>query len=106
MLLASNWKLGNEGETCNDVCSKMGRICNMERQSLLNTNDLVQQKMLEAGHTCKGFREPSNIAGAPFSTNQIANDCTPIEKGTVSQCDTNEYMENRALCYCDIAEGI
>ena len=77
----------------------------MERQSLLNTNDLVQQKMLEAGHTCKGFREPTSIAGAPFSTNQN-NDCAPIEKGTLSQCDSNEYMEYRALCYCEIAQGI
>ena len=81
----------------------MGHICNMERQSLLDTNDLVQQKMMEAGHTCKGFREPSNIAGAPFSTN--GNDCAPIEKGALSQCDSNEYMENRALCYCEIAQG-
>ena len=77
----------------------------MEKQSSVTTNERIQQFMLKAGHACKGFRAPTNAAGAPFSTNQVDSDCAPIKNGSLSQCDAKEYSEYKALCFCEEAKG-
>merc|ERR1711994_935084 len=35
-----NWFLGARGKTCEETCSKFGRVCNAAKQSMLTTNEL------------------------------------------------------------------
>ena len=72
------WILGKFGETCQQVCNRNGRICNVEKQSSLITNQLVVEKMAEAGYTCKGFHHLINF-GIPFSSGQDGQDCGPMD---------------------------
>ena len=101
-LLATNWVLATANGTCDEVCSEVGRKCNSERQSTLITNELVAEKMLEAGHVCKGyFAKCRSYAGAPFSTGR-SDDCVPICQGTKSVCNANGSPSgHRPLCYCE-----
>ena len=101
-LLATNWVLATANGTCDEVCSEVGRKCNSERQSTLITNELVAEKMLEAGHICKGYHDCRTYAGAPFSTGR-SDDCAPICQGTKSVCNENHAIGDghRPLCYCE-----
>ena len=102
--LKGNWILGDRGKTCDETCSKIGRVCNAAKQSMLTTNELVQEKMKEAGYTCKGFHGSRGYAGTPFSTGRKNDDCAPISKNGISVCDANKYGSkngHRALCYCE-----
>ena len=99
-----NWFLGDRGKTCDDTCSKIGRVCNAAKQSMLTTNKLVQEKMQEAGYTCKGFHGSRSYAGTPFSTGRKNDDCAPISKIGKLVCNANKYGNkhgHRALCYCE-----
>ena len=83
------------------MCSRIGGICNIDAQSSLTTNELVAEKMLEAGYTCKGFHGSRGYAGTPFATGR-SDDCAPITTGTKSTCDTKPaYSYHRSLCFCE-----
>ena len=94
------WILGEPGETCQQVCNKKGQYCNAEMQSTLTTNELLAEKMAEAGYTCKGFHGARNYAGSPFSTGRN-DDCGPMTSGSKSVCDGQSYSSHRSLCYCE-----
>ena len=94
------WILGESAETCNQVCSKTGRYCNAEKQSALISDQLVAEKMAEAGYTCKGFHGARGYPGTPFSTGR-KDDCGPLIPGSKAVCDGNRDPGHRALCYCD-----
>ena len=78
----------------------MGRYCNAEKQSALTSNQLVAEKMAEAGYKCKGFVGARGYPGTPFSTGRN-DDCAPLISGSKSVCDGNQNPGHRALCYCD-----
>jgi len=94
------WILGEPGETCQQVCDKKGQYCNDERQSTLTTNQLVAEKMAEAGYTCKGFHGARDYPGTPFSTGRN-DDCAPMTPGSKSVCNGQTSPSHRSLCYCD-----
>ena len=104
-----NWVLGEPALTCNEVCSKTGRYCNSNVQSNLITDDLVAEKMLEAGYTCKKFFAACrSYAGTPFF-HPNGDECVPICPGSRSVCNGNlgvvgpdtGYYGARALCFCE-----
>ena len=97
---AGPWILGESGETCNQVCSKVGRYCNDEKQSAIISNQLVAEKMAEAGYKCKGFHGARGYPGTPFSTGR-KDDCAPLIPGSKAVCDRNIDRKHRPLCYCD-----
>ena len=68
---------------------------------MLTTNELVEEKMKEAGHICLGFHPPREYAGAPFSTGRQDENCAPITDGKQSVCDANKDPSHRALCCCE-----
>ena len=49
------WVKGANGQTCNEVCQTIGKVCNSGMQSSLNTNDKVKEAFKQAGYTCKSF---------------------------------------------------
>ena len=112
------------GLTCAKICSETGRFCNAAKQSLLNTNEIMKEKMKEAGHICEHFMPPRGIAGAPYlqhyhkksvptvpPTYVYKKVCVPISEGAESVCDehidhplsvSDEYPHLRlSLCYCE-----
>ena len=94
-----NWILGENGETCQSVCNKTGRICNQVEQSKLTSAELLEKAMLKAGHTCNSIGGHREYDGTPYVSS--ANDaCTYLTNGTTSVCDGNRYGHHRALCYC------
>ena len=85
------------------MCNKKGRYCNDEKQSALTTNELVAEKMAEAGYTCNGFHGARDYPGTPFSTGRN-DDCAPITPGSKSVCNGQHNSKHRSLCYCDIGK--
>ena len=97
----TNWVLGELGATCEETCVKSGRTCNAEEQSKIDTEELIAEKMNEAGFTCVKFQFGRPYAGAPL-LNEKTGECTPIQKGFKSVCnDINFPDKNRALCFCE-----
>merc|ERR1712088_492277 len=98
-----NWFKGENGQTCNEVCQAVGKQCNAEMQSSLDTNEKVAAAFLQTGYTCKSFvPNGREYAGTPFSTGRPGDDCCPmISGGKNSVCDGNAYDHHAALCYCN-----
>ena len=102
----SPWVLGENGETCNTVCSKTGRFCNQDEQSKITTGELLINAMLQAGHTCSGAKAIGghrDYPGTPFSTGLERgrqDDCYYLTDGATSSCTGNDFVYHRALCYC------
>ena len=100
------WVLGNEGDSCEETCSKTESVCNTNAQSNLTTNELISKKMLEAGYECRTFFEPIRYIQAPLadplnpSGNSNAMHCGAIAVGTESICDISVTKGIRRLCYC------
>ena len=78
----------------------MGRYCNDEKQSAIISNQLVAEKMAEAGYECKGFVGGRSYPGTPFSTGRT-DDCAHLIPGSKSVCDGNRNSGHRPLCHCD-----
>ena len=95
-----NWILGENGETCQSVCNKTGRICNQAEQSKLTSPELLAKAMLEAGHTCSIIKDHRDYAGTPFYSSS-SDGCVYLTPGATSVCDSISYGHHRALCYCN-----
>ena len=97
-----NWIKGESGQTCNEVCQAVGKQCNAEAQSSLDTNEKVAAAFLEAGYTCKSFvPNGRDYAGTPFSTGRSRDDCAPMKtSGKKSVCNGNRNRWHAPLCFC------
>ena len=96
-----NWIKGENGQTCNEVCQAVGKQCNAEAQSSLDTNEKVAAAFLEAGYTCKSFvPNGRDYAGTPFSTGRGGDDCCRMRSGGKSVCDGNAVYYHAPLCNC------
>jgi len=93
------WVKGGNGQSCDTVCSAIGKYCDAAKQSTLTTNELVRDAFAAAGYTCKGFHGARGYAGSPFSTGRN-EDCAPIIPGKTSSCTDNAASNHAALCYC------
>ena len=97
--------LGNQGDSCEQTCSKKESICNTNAQSNLATDELMKKAMLAAGYKCKKFIRTRGYIGAPLAQgNSNALECGAITLGTKSVCENspcgNTECETRRLCYC------
>ena len=97
--------LGNQGDSCEQTCSKDESICNTNAQSNLATEELMKKAMLAAGYKCKRFIRTRGYIGAPLAQgNSNALECGVITLGTKSVCDfspcDSSECETRRLCYC------
>ena len=96
-----NWIKGKNGQNCDQVCGEVGKKCNAERQSSLDTNKKVADAFLQAGYTCKTFHRSEDYPGTPFSTGRSGDDCAPMKTGgKKSVCNGNKYSWHAPLCYC------
>ena len=96
---------GDNGQTCDQVCQPLGKVCNSDMQSTLTTDELVDNAFWVAGYHCKGFHKESQAHGAPFSTGWDGNDCAPIIAGITSSCTKNKNETHAPLCYCNAGNG-
>ena len=104
------WIKGAGGQTCNEVCGAVGKICNSQMQSSLTTNEKVRDAFEAAGYTCRSYGPPRSYPGAPFSTGRAGDDCFPFGGGVgysaghsnheYSVCDENPFSNHSPLCYC------
>ena len=96
---ATNWILGELGETCKIVCEKRNRICNSDEQSKITCEYSIKKAMLKAGQTCIEVDGPRHYPGTPFFSNDTT--CVYLTTGQRSVCDGNKWAHHKALCYCD-----
>jgi hypothetical protein len=98
---SGKWIKGDNGLTCDQVCSAEGLTCNSEGMDILTTNEAVAAAFLSVGHKCKSFHVARGYPGAPFSKNTARDDCAPLLKGSKSVCNGNKYGHHSALCWCE-----
>lgn len=104
------WVLGNQGDSCDETCSRNESICNTNAQSKLTTEKLVYETMIEAGYECTTFQS-SDYIGAPMASgNNDALECFVIAVGAESVCDVSPCggpkCDIRRLCYCQKGKQI
>jgi hypothetical protein len=101
-VMEGTWFKGENGESCDAVCSKVGRSCDSAAQTALNTNDLVAAAFKEAGYECKSFHGPRDYSGTPFSTARAGDDCAPFISGSSKQstCAEAGPGHHSAICRC------
>merc|ERR1719204_3094191 len=99
---SGNWIKGMNGQNCDQVCGEVGKMCNAEEQSSLDTKQKVAAAFLQAGYTCKSFHRSRRYPGTPFSTGRRKDDCAPMRRGKKSVCHGNQHRHHAPLCYCQM----
>ena len=67
----------------------------------ITTEELMKEKVVKAGYTCKEVAGHRDYPGSPFYRT-IQKDCVFLTPGKTAVCDNIYYPENHAaLCYCD-----
>ena len=96
-----HWFIGETGQTCNDACSAIGRSCIAGHMSIITSEELMKEKVKEAGYTCKTIVGHRGYAGSPIYR-RSQEDCFYLTPGKTAVCNEIKYPSgNSALCYCD-----
>ena len=69
--------------------------------SKITSENLIKEKVKEAGYTCKKVSGNRDYAGSPIYR-RSQEDCFYLTPGGTAVCNKNENLsDNSALCYCD-----
>ena len=49
------WVKGESGQPCDEVCQTIGKVCNAEKQSGIDSESKVKDAFKQAGYTCKSI---------------------------------------------------
>ena len=108
---SATWIKGAGGQTCNEVCGAVGKICNSEMQSSITSRSKMQAALVAAGYAsgCSSYQGGRSYAGAPFISRGACYSFAPNKGGYApaneakydnSVCDRNTYSHHMPLCYC------
>jgi len=103
--LTANWVRGTKGATCDQTCNPLGKSCNSEKQTELNTYDKMKALMELMDYTCTLYMSRSYV-GVPcvLSTTcfYFGGDSRGYpDNGGKSSCTANQFSNHEPLCYCD-----
>jgi len=99
----NNWIMGEGGDICNDVCQRIGRTCNADEQTKIDSQELIQDVMTQMGITCKHFHTVSSDGkrGLPMYKAEH-QECWYMKDGwTSTSCEFNQFQHHYPLCYCE-----
>ena len=68
--------------------------------SKITSENLMTEKVKEAGYTCKKISGHRGYAGSPLYR-RSQEDCFYLTPGGTAVCDKITYPDHSALCYCD-----
>lgn len=102
--LTANWVRGTKG-ACDQTCNPLGKSCNSEKQTELNTYDKMKALMELMDYTCTLYMQRSYV-GVPcvLSTTCFyfgGDSRVHPDNGGKSSCTANQFANHEPLCYCD-----
>ena len=93
------WKLGDKGESCDEVCSKIGKKCDLEALHAIKDRQKATKVFEATGVPCYHFILSKSDKAPCFQFVQNTHYCYFDGDGKYSKCDSKDIGYTR-ICFC------